>query len=95
MNDVFRSLVDKCVVVYLDDILVYNDNLIEHEEHLKEVFKLLKMHDLYVKREKCVFAQEDVPFSGHIVGRGQFCPDPKKLAAIRNWEPLHNVHELR
>lgn len=69
MNDVFRPLLDKCMVVYLDDILVYNRNLEEHKENLREVFTFLKVNNLYVKKEKCAFAQE-VPFLGHIVGHG-------------------------
>lgn len=60
MNDVFRPWLDKCMVVYLDDILVYSQSLEEHKEHLREVFPLLKANDLYVKKEKCVFAQEEV-----------------------------------
>ncbi|XP_059070957.1 uncharacterized protein LOC131861807 [Cryptomeria japonica] len=95
MNDVFRPLLDKCVVVYLDDILVYSQSLEEHKEHLKEVFSLLKVNDLYVKKEKCAFAQEEVSFLGHIVGHGQIRPDSEKLQAIRDWEPLQNVHEVR
>lgn len=95
MNDVFRLLLDKCVVVYLDDILVYNRSLDEHKEHLREVFTFLKENDLYMKKEKCVFAQEEVLFLGHIVGHGQIRQDPEKLQAIRDWEPLRNVHEVR
>ncbi|XP_059073536.1 uncharacterized mitochondrial protein AtMg00860-like [Cryptomeria japonica] len=53
------------------------------------------MHELYVKKEKCTFAQEEVLFLGHIVGHGHIRPDPKKLQTIQDWEPLHNVHEVR
>ena len=58
MNEVFRDLLDKFVVVYLDDILIYNKFLEEHIEHLRVVFKLLQDNKLYVKKEKCAFAQE-------------------------------------
>lgn len=95
MNDVFRSLLDKCVVVYLDDILVYSRDMEEHKRHLQEVFALLREHQLFAKKEKCAFAQEEVPFLGHILGHGQIRPDPEKLQAIRDWEPLRNVHEVR
>ncbi|XP_057816049.2 uncharacterized mitochondrial protein AtMg00860-like [Cryptomeria japonica] len=61
----------------------------------KEVFKLLKMHELYVKKEKCAFAQQEVLFLGHIVGHYQIHLDLEKLPEIRNWEPLCNVHEVR
>ncbi|XP_059067570.1 uncharacterized mitochondrial protein AtMg00860-like [Cryptomeria japonica] len=53
------------------------------------------MHELYAKKEKCALAQEQVSFFGHIVGHGQIRPDPKKLQDIQDWEPLHNVHEVR
>jgi hypothetical protein len=95
MNDVFRPLLDKSVVVYLDDILVYSKNMEEHKQHLAEVFELLREHKLFVKKEKCSFAQEEVHFLGHIVGKGLIRPDPEKLQAIRDWEPLKNVHEVR
>lgn len=95
MNDVFRPLLDKCIVVYLDDILVYSRTLAEHMEHLREVFVLLRAHNLFAKREKCDFAQEEVQFLGHIMGHGQIRPDPEKLVAIQDWEPLRNVHEVR
>ncbi|KAH9310087.1 hypothetical protein KI387_037998, partial [Taxus chinensis] len=50
-------------------------------------------HNLYVKKEKCLFAQEEVNFLGHIVGKGLIKPDPQKLKAIEDWEPPSNVHE--
>ncbi|KAH9329514.1 hypothetical protein KI387_001622 [Taxus chinensis] len=95
MNDVFRPLLDKSVVVYLDDILVYIKTLEDHKVHLAEVFERLREHDLYVKKEKCQFAQEEVNFLGHIVGKGLIKPDPQKLKAIEDWEPPSNVHEVR
>lgn len=60
MNDVFRPLLDRCVVVYLDNILVYNQTLAEHREHLREVLSLLREHNLFAKRENYDFAQEEV-----------------------------------
>lgn len=95
MNDVFKPLLDKFFVVYLDDIWVYSKNMEENKQHLAEVFELLWEHNLYVKKDKCVFSQEEVHFLGHIIGKGKIIPDPKKFHAIRDWEPLQNVHEVR
>lgn len=58
-------------MVYLDKIVVYNKTLEEHFEHLRQVFKALKENELYVKREKCSFAQKKVSFLGHNVGDGK------------------------
>lgn len=82
MNDVFRPFLDKFVVVYLDDILVFSKTLEEHKEHLAQVFQKLRENDLFVKREKCTFAQNEVQFLGHILSGGKVRPDPKKLSAI-------------
>ena len=67
----------------------------EHKQHLAEVFELLREHKLFVKKEKCSFAQEEVRFLGHIIGKGLIRPEPEKLQAIRDWEPLNGVHEVR
>ena len=56
MNQVFHDFLDKFVVVYLDDIVVYSASLEEHIRHLKLVFQRLRDHQLYVKKEKCAFA---------------------------------------
>ncbi|OMO77547.1 reverse transcriptase [Corchorus capsularis] len=78
MNKVLHPFLDRFVVVYLDDIVVYSRTLEEHVEHLKQVFEVLRAHELYVKKEKCSFAQHEVPFLGHIVGGGHIRMDPSK-----------------
>ncbi|BBG96903.1 transposable element gene [Prunus dulcis] len=65
MNKVFHPFLDKFVVVYIDDIVLYNNSLEEHLEHLQKVFQVLRENQLYVKREKCSFVQEEVEFLGH------------------------------
>ncbi|XP_040948667.1 uncharacterized protein [Gossypium hirsutum] len=70
MNKVLQPFLDRFVVVYLDDIVVYSKTLEEHVGHLREVFRVLRENELYVKEEKCLFAQREVPFLGHIVGGG-------------------------
>ncbi|KAI5323243.1 hypothetical protein L3X38_032315 [Prunus dulcis] len=71
MNKVFHPFLDKFVVVYIDDIVVYSNSLEEHLEHLQKVFQVLRENQLYVKREKCSFVQEEVEFLGHKIRGGQ------------------------
>ena len=95
MNKVLYPFIDRFVVVYLDDIVVYSKSLGEHVEHLHQVFMALRENELYVKREKCSFAQEEVSFLGHIIGNGKLRMDKSKVRAILEWEPPSKVPELR
>ena len=95
MNRLFHSYLDQFVVVYLDDIVVYSDNMEDHVEHLCKVFKILRDNELYVKREKCSFAQPIVRFLGHTISHGKIQMDSDKIAAINNWEAPTKVPELR
>ena len=85
MNQVFHDFLDKFVVVYLDDIVVYSASLEEHIRHLKLVFRRLGDHQLHVKKEKCAFVQERIKFLGHVVERGHIWIDLKKVRAIQEW----------
>nr|XP_025640756.1 uncharacterized protein LOC112735435 [Arachis hypogaea] len=82
-------------LVYLDDIVVYSNTLEEHVEHLRIVFKILRENNLYVKKEKCSFARDEVHFLGHIIKDGTLCMDQGKVKAIKEWEPPNKVSELR
>ena len=95
MNHAFYDYLDKFVVVYLDDIVVYSSSLDEHVAHLKLVFGRLRQHQLFVKREKCSFAQERIKFLGHIIERGGIQMDLEKVRAIQEWEAPMKVTELR
>ena len=72
MNDVLYEFLDRFVVVYLDDIVVYSEKLDEHENHLRLVFDKLRQHELYVKKEKCEFFCLEIMFLGHWVSQGRF-----------------------
>lgn len=67
----FSLYIDPFVIVYLDDIVVYSQTLEEHVEHLRLVLAKLREHELYLKQEKCSFAQTEIPFLGHRIGHGQ------------------------
>nr|CAD1829916.1 unnamed protein product [Ananas comosus var. bracteatus] len=95
MNKLFHPYLDRFVVVYLDDIVVYSNTLEEHVEHLRTIFQVLRENQLYVKREKCSFAKEEVHFLGHWIGRGQLHMDQQKVRAICEWEAPTTVSELR
>jgi len=67
MNDIFSGLLDVCVVIYLDDILIYLNNMSEHHRHVKEVLKRLCKAGLYAKVEKCKFHSKSVEYLGYIL----------------------------
>nr|CAN67852.1 hypothetical protein VITISV_020215 [Vitis vinifera] len=87
MNKIFHPYLDKFVVVYLDDIVIYSNTLKEHVEHLRKVFKILRQNELYMKNEKCSFAREEVSFLGHRIRDGKLMMDDSKVKAIQEWDP--------
>ncbi|RVW30894.1 Transposon Tf2-12 polyprotein [Vitis vinifera] len=95
MNDVLLNYLDAFMVVYLDDIVVYSKTLTEHEKHLRLVFKRLRENRLYVKPEKCEFAQEEITFLGHKISAGLIRMDKGKVQAIMEWSVPTKVTELR
>ena len=95
MNKIFHPYLDKFMVVYLDDIVIYSNTLKEHVEHLKKVFKILRQNELYVKKKKCSFAKEEVSFLGHRIKDGKLMMDDSKVKAIQEWDPPTKVPQLR
>ncbi|XP_069478208.1 uncharacterized protein, partial [Ambystoma mexicanum] len=85
MNDVLRELIDVCVVVYIDDILVYSSSEEEHQRHVKEVLERLRQHNLFAKLEKCVFNATEVEFLGFILSPNGVHMDSKKVDEIIKW----------
>jgi hypothetical protein len=86
MNHVFHKYLDSFVVVFIDVILVYSANHVEHEEHLKTVMKVLREKKLYAKLKKCEFWLEEVAFLGHVIFKDGVSVDPRKIEAIVEWE---------
>jgi len=86
MNNIFWEWLDDFVVIYIDDILFYNNFKEEHVEHLQKVFPRLKENKLYVKFEKCEFNVMEMHFLGHKITQG-LKMDDHKVKAILDWEP--------
>ncbi|WVZ52192.1 hypothetical protein U9M48_003276 [Paspalum notatum var. saurae] len=95
MNKVFMEYLDKFVVVFIDDILIYSKTEEEHEEHLRLVLQKLREHKLYAKLSKCEFWLDQVPFLGHIVSKGGIMVDPSKISSFMDWKVPEAVKEVR
>jgi hypothetical protein len=95
MNKVFVEELDKFVVVFIDDILVYSKSVEEHEQHLRVVLGKLRAHKLYAKFNKCEFWVEKISFLGHILTAEGVAVDPGKVEIVSNWRQLTNVSEIR
>ncbi|KAI3759605.1 hypothetical protein L6452_07536 [Arctium lappa] len=95
MNRVCRPFLDKSVIVFIDDILVYSKSESEHEQHLREVLEMLRRERLYAKFFKCDFWLKEVQFLGHIVTRVGVKVDPSKIEAMMNWESPKSPSEIR
>ncbi|GJS16814.1 putative reverse transcriptase domain-containing protein [Tanacetum coccineum] len=95
MNRVCKPYLDKFVIVFIDDILIYSKTKGEHSEHLKIILDLLKKEKLYAKFSKCDFWLESVQFLGHVINREGVHVDPAKIEAIKNWPVPTSPTEVR
>jgi hypothetical protein len=95
MNSVFMDYLNKFVVVFIDDILIYSQNEQEHEEHLRKVLQRLRDCQLYAKLSKCEFWISEVLFLGHIINQEGLAVDPKKVAGILDWKAPKDVRGIK
>ncbi|CAI7810173.1 unnamed protein product [Closterium sp. NIES-54] len=95
MNHIIQPLLDECIVVYLDDILIYSKNMKQHVEHLQKVFKILRENKFYVKLSKSDFALKKVQFLGHMGSAKGVHVDPRKTEAVKKRKVLEKVKELQ
>jgi len=95
MNRVFQPYLDKFVVVFIDDILVYSKSYEEHEQHLRQALQTLRSRQLYAKLDKYDFWLKDVTFLGHVVSSKGIFVDPQKVEAILRWERPTTITEIR
>lgn len=95
MNQIFREHLDRFVIVFLDDVLVYSRTLAEHRRHVRLVLDILRKHQLYAKESKCEFFRDHVDFLGHRVDRDGVHMMDDKVRAIRDWPTPKSVEEVR
>jgi hypothetical protein len=95
MNSIFMLELDKFVIVFIDDILIYSDNEEDHAEHLRIVLTKLREHRLYAKFSKCEFWLKTVPFLGHVLSKNGISIDPSKVQEVMDCKSPTIVHEVR
>jgi hypothetical protein len=95
MNSMFMTELDKFIVVFIDDILIYSKNRKEHAKHLRIVLQCLRDHKLYAKFSKCEFWLSSVKFLGHTIFKDGISVDPSKVQEVMDWKPPKSVHQIR
>jgi hypothetical protein len=95
MNKVFMECLDKFVVVFIDDILIYSISEEEHEEHLRLPLQKLREHRLYAKLRKCEFWMKQVAFLGHVISKGGISVDPSKVQDVLSWNAPTSVGDIQ
>jgi hypothetical protein len=95
MNKMFMEYLDKFVVVFIDDVLIFLKTEEEHEIHLRLVLEKLRAHQLYANLNKCEFWITEVAFLGHVIFAGGVSVDPIKVKDVLNWMPPTSVTEIQ
>src|SRR4051812_9823087 len=95
INYIFMEYLDKFVVAYLDDILVYSKNKEEHAEHLHLILAKLREHKLYAKYSKCEFWLPEVTYLGHVISKDGIAVTRERIQAILDWTPPKTVKQVR
>jgi hypothetical protein len=85
---------DKFVMIFIDDILVFSKSRKEHEEHLRIVLQQLRDHQLYAKFSKCEFWLTEVQFLGHVVSSKGISVDLRNVQEVMDWKPPRTVHQV-
>src|SRR4029077_12020463 len=95
VNSIFADLLDICVVVYRDDILVYSEDEATHEEHIREVLWRLRQHGLYANPQKCEFHTETTEYLGYILSPTGLTMSSEKVKAIQDWPEPRKVKDIQ
>jgi len=95
MNDVFSDLLDVCVVVYLDDILIYSNDIMQHQSHVKEVLKRLQKVKLYAKAEKYKFHSDSIKYLGYVLSPAGLTMSDTKVKTIQEWPEPKKIKDIQ
>jgi hypothetical protein len=95
MNKIFMPYLDKFVIVFIDDILIYSKDKEEHAKHLRIALQILWEHQLYAKFSKCEFWLDKVEFLGHVISKEGIAVNPSNVASVLEWEAPKNVKQIR
>ena len=96
MNDIFSDFLDVCIVIYLDNILIYSNNMSKyHYQHVKEVLRHLCITSLYAKAEKCKFHSESVEYLGYILSPSGLTMSDNKVKIIQDWPEPKKVKDIQ
>jgi len=95
MNGIFHRYLDKFVLIFIDDILIYSRSIEEHKENLRIVLQTLREHKLYAKYNKCDFFKEKIQYLGHIITKDRIVVDPENIIAIMEWPVPKDVVDIR
>ncbi|KAI3787689.1 hypothetical protein L2E82_00022 [Cichorium intybus] len=95
MNRACHPFLDKFVIVFIDDILIYSKSREEHKQHFQLILNLLRKEKLYAKFSKCEFWMQEIQFLGHVINREGVKVDPAKIEAVMSWAPPKNPTEVR
>ncbi|KAH9263052.1 transposon Tf2-3 polyprotein [Batrachochytrium salamandrivorans] len=95
MNSLFRDVIGKHVLVYLDDIVIYSDNMSDHIVQVHNVLRVLQDNGLYCKAEKCHFYKSEIKYLGYIISADGLRMDPSKISAVQSWPTPKKVRDLQ
>ncbi|SOV09219.1 uncharacterized protein UDID_18292 [Ustilago sp. UG-2017a] len=95
MNYTFKDMLDRSLIIYLDDLLIYSSTLKQHQEHVSAVLARLRQAGLYAKAEKCQFSTSQTKFLGFVVSDQGAAMDPSKTEVITNWPVPKSVHDVQ
>ena len=95
IQDILKPLLDICVIVYIDDILIYSQNDKEHANHICQVLEILWKHKMYGNMAKCEFFKESVKYLGHVISSKGISTNLKKVKAVKQWPTPTNIKEVQ
>ena len=95
MNDIFSDLLDVCIIIHLDDILIYSKDMTQHKEHIKEVLWHVRKNGLFVAIPKCEFYKESVKYLGFVLSTDGLCMAQDKVQTILDWPEPRKVKDVQ